>query len=396
MRISTQAFFERSAAGMSSLQQELFTTQQKIAAGRKFLAPSGDPVAASRALGVSQSIAQSSEYASTRDRTRQTLSLEDSALQHGADILQHVKSLIVQAGNGTLTDADRGSIAKSLQADFSQLLGVANSDDGNGQYLFAGYRSETIPFQQQPPAGNVQYQGDTGQRLMQVDVARQMAATDDGRSVFQSVQGNATPVTTAGAANGGTGVFSNVSVNDGKSYTVTFGAAGSYSIVASDGSTSPPLGPFTAGDTLGFGGLSMKLDGTPAAGDVFTVTQAPAASPDVFSAISDVVKALSAPVATAVDQSRLANALSTANVRVTNSHDNLVTVRASVGSRLGELDALGASADSRNVVDQKYLSGLQDLDYASAISEFAQRQTNLQATQQTFARLQGIALFNYL
>ncbi len=73
----------------------------------------------------------------------------------------------------------------------------------------------------------------------------------------------------------------------------------------------------------------------------------------------------------------------------------MLTVRASVGTRLQELDALGDTGDSAPL-RQSYLSDLQDLDYASAIAEFYQRQTALQASQQTFVQIQQIALFNYL
>jgi flagellar hook-associated protein 3 FlgL len=83
-------------------------------------------------------------------------------------------------------------------------------------------------------------------------------------------------------------------------------------------------------------------------------------------------------------------------VKITNAYDNILTVRSSVGSRLAELETLDASGAAQQLANQSYLSQLQDLDYAGAISEFTQRQTNLQATQQTFARLQGINLFNYL
>ena len=78
------------------------------------------------------------------------------------------------------------------------------------------------------------------------------------------------------------------------------------------------------------------------------------------------------------------------------AHDNVLTVRSSVGSRLQELDALDVTGDSRTLFDKSYLSDLQDLDYASAIAEFYQRQSALQASQQTFVKIQQIALFNYL
>jgi flagellar hook-associated protein 3 FlgL len=392
MRISTQSFFQRTQSGMSSLQQQLFRVQQQLGSGTKFLAPSDDPVAAARALGVSQSMAETGQYAATRGRATQTLSMEENALQSAAGILQDVKQLVVQAGDGTLSDADRSSIATTLEADFSQLLGVANSDDGNGQYLFAGFRSDAAPFAES--GGAVSYRGNQGQRLMQVDVARQMAASDDGATVFQSVQGSAKPVTTAAAGNSGTGVFSQATLADANSYTVSFDGAGGYT-VSVNGTPQPPAS-FVAGQTIATGGLSIRIDGTPAAGDSFTVAPAPQSGTDVFATLRGLIGALRTPVTDPASSARLANALSTANVKVTNAHDNILTVRSSVGSRLAELDALDASGNSRHTVDQKAMSQLQDLDYASAISEFSQRQVNLQATEQTFARLAGISLFNYL
>ncbi|HEY0886229.1 MAG TPA: flagellar hook-associated protein FlgL [Ramlibacter sp.] len=390
MRISTQAFFDRNAAGMGRLQQKLFQVQQQIGAGTKFIAPSQDPVAAARALGVSQSLAETAQYAASRSRAAQSLSMEESALQSATRILQNVKTTIVQAGNGTLTDPDRATLATSLESQFAELLGVANSTDGNGQYLFAGFKGDAPPFVQQ--AGGVTYQGDQGQRLVQVDVSRQMAAADDGRSVFEAVQGSARHVPAA-VVSTGSGVFRDVSVTGGGNYTVTFGAGGAYTV--DDGTTSYS-GVLVAGEAIGAGGLTMKIDGEPAEFDVFTVTNAQQAGTHVFGAIRDLIDVLKTPVTNPAEMADLRNALSTANVKITNAHDNVLTVRSGVGSRLAELDSLNASGDWRNIVDQAYLSELQDLDYASALTEFAQRETNLRATQQTFARLQSIALFNYL
>ena len=397
MRISTQMFYERSAAGMSSLQQQLFRVQQKLGAGTRFLTPSDDPVAAARALGAGQSMAETAQYALSRGRATQSLSMEETALQSATSILQNVKTLIIQAGNGTLADADRSTLATALEGQFAHLLAVANSDDGNGQYLFAGYKSATPPFVQQA-GGVVSYEGDEGPRLLQVDVARQMAGTDDGSMVFQSVQGSAARVTTAGVANQGSGVFSAASVTDGKNYTIEFGPGGAYTVTADDGTVYPP-GNLSTGPTIVAGGLKIRIDGAPEDQDVFTVASAQTGGKpamDVFGAMRDLIAALRAPTGSAAASARMLNALSTANVKITNAYDNVLTVRSSVGSRMAELDALSASGDWRNLVDQTYLSELQDLDYAAAISQFAQREANLKATQQTFARLQDIALFNYL
>lgn len=323
MRISTQSFYDQSRTAMGAQQSNLLRVQQQLGAGTKILAPSDDPLGATRALAVSQSIALNAQYSASRAQATQNLMLEDSALTSVTSVLQSVKTGIIEAGNGTMSDADRATIATTLQSSLDQLQGLANADDGNGQFLFAGFKGGSTPFVRQA-GGSISYEGDQGQRMLQVDVSRQMAGTDDGRSIFQTLQGGVAYISAAGAPVGSTA--------------------------------------------------------------------------DMFSAISDVITALRTPVDNAgpAAQAQLQAALGIANKNITNAHDNVLTVRASVGSRLQELDALKVTGDNRTLQDKSYLSDLQDLDYASAIAEFYQRQTALQASQQTFVKIQQISLFNYL
>jgi len=405
MRISTQSFYEQSQTAIGAQQSSLLRVQQQMGAMTKILAPSDDPLGATRALAASQSIALNSQYATSRGQATQTLSLEENSLQSVTTILQNIKGLLVQAGNGTMADADRASIATTLQSSIDQLQGLANTDDGNGQFLFAGFKSGSAPFVRQAD-GSILYAGDQGQRLMQVDVSRQMAGTDDGRSIFQTVQGGAGYVSASPVGNTGSGVFGPVSVVDladpnyGKDFVISFPTATTYQVDTATVPSVPvvPATAFTTGSPVQFGGLQISITGAPAAGDSFSVTTAKNAGTDVFAAIGDVIAALRAPVDNAgpAAQAKLLNALSTGNRKITNAHDNVLTVRASVGTRLQELDALETTGDSRALYDKSYLSDLQDLDYASAISEFYQRQTALQASQQTFVRIQQISLFNYL
>lgn len=404
MRISTQSFYEQSQTAMGAQQSNLLRVQQQLGAGTKLLTPSDDPLAATRGLAVSQSIALGAQYAASRGQAAQTLTMEENALQSVTTVLQNIKGLLVQAGNGALTDADRATIATTLQSNMDQLQGLANTDDGNGQFLFAGYKSASAPFVRQAD-GSIQYVGDQGRRLMQVDVSRQMAGADDGRSIFQSAQGSAGYVTATPAGNAGSGVFSATSVVDvadpdyGQDFVISFTSPTSYQV---ETKTTPPVivaaAAYASGGTISFGGLQISISGAPAAGDSVDVSKAKNAGTDVFSAISDVIVALRSPVDNGGPQAqaKVLNALSTANRKITNAHDNVLSVRASVGSRLQELDALAVTGNSRTLSDKSYLSDLQDLDYATAMTEFYQRQTALQASQQTFVRIQQIALFNYL
>ncbi|SFN17807.1 flagellar hook-associated protein FlgL [Variovorax sp. OV329] len=403
MRISTQTFYDQGQSAMGSQQLALFRIQQKVATGRNILSPSDDPVGAARALNVSQSLSEGSQYAASRTQAMGLLSREDDTLQSVATVLQNVKAQIVAAGNGTMSDADRASLATTIQSQLDQLVGMANTDDGNGQFLFAGFKSTNAPFAAQA-GGGYQYLGDQGQRLMQVDVARQMPATDDGRSIFLSVQGGAGYVTSAPSSNTGTGVFSAVGVTDataadyGKDFSISF-AGGNYTVQTKE---TPPTtvatGAYTAGSPISFGGVQISVTGAPADGDSFDVSTARNAGTDVFAAMEQLVTALRQPLEGGGDKARadLLNALSTANVKITNAHDNVLTVRSSVGSRMNELDQLDSDGEARKLIDKSYLSEIEDLDYYSALSEFTQRQTSLQAAQQTFVSLSGLALFKYL
>ncbi|MDM0021323.1 flagellar hook-associated protein FlgL [Variovorax saccharolyticus] len=403
MRISTSSFFELNTLAMGLQQQNLFNVQQRLSAGTKFLTAGDDPVGAARALGVTETLAESSQYAASRERATLALKREETALDSTTVLLQNIKTLTVQAGNGTLSDADRAALATTIQSNLDQLVGIANSDDGNGQFLFAGFKSASPPFAALA-GGGVQYVGDQGQRLMQVDAARQLSTSDDGRSVFQTVQGGAGYVTSGLAGNSGTGVFSAVSVVDatsadyGKDFTISF-TGGNYTVQTQD---TPPVvaasGAFTAGSPIVFGGLQLSFSGTPADGDSFDVSTAKNAGTDIFATIGELVTALRTPLSGGGDaaKAQLLNALSTANVKVTNAHDNVLTVLSSVGSRMNEIDSLDTGGAARDLMDKSYLSAIQDLDPASAISEFYQRQTSLQATQMTFAKLASISLFNYL
>ncbi|MNM97455.1 Flagellar hook-associated protein 3 [compost metagenome] len=313
----------------------------------------------------------------------------------------------MQAGNGTMSDADRGSLATALEGLYNQLLGLANSDDGNGQYLFGGTRSGTAPFTQSTGAGN--YIGDTGQQLMQVDVARQMPAGDNGRDVFLSVTGGAGYVVKGNSANTGSATFGTVSITDpsdplyGKSLQVNFqtNASGQmeYTITDMADPTAPALaGPaaYNAPARIELGGVTFNVSGEPKDGDTLTMQPAREAGTDMFANLQNVIDTLRKPTTTPGDQANLSNVLSTATRQFSNSLDNVLTVRASVGSRMQELDALDDVGSNRDLTYSQTLSGLQDLDYAAAITEYYQRQTALQGAQQSFMQIQGMNLFKYL
>ncbi len=407
MRVATSTLYQQGLASMSLQQSSLLQIQQQLGTGRKVLTPSDDPVAATRALGVTQASAINGQYATTRKQANIALGTEENTLSTVTTVTQNIQTLLVQAGNGTLSDADRASLATALKGQYEQLLGLANADDGNGQYLFGGTRSGSAPFVQ--GNGGVQYIGNTEQQQFQVDVARQMPAGSNGREVFQSVQASAGYVLKGDSVNNkGNATYGQVSTTDptdplyGTPLKLTFSnASGTMQYSITDESTTPPT---AIGTPVNFGsptqvkvaGITFTVSGTPQNGDTITMQPASQGSTDMFANLKTVIDTLDKPVMSDTDSANLSNVIATGIRQFSNSLDNVLTVRASVGSRMQELDALDAIGTNRDLTYTQTLSGLQDLDYAAAITEYYQRQTALQGAQQSFMQIQGMNLFKYL
>lgn len=407
-RVATSTLYTQGVSSMNNQQSSLLHVQQQLGTGRRVLNPSDDPVAATRILGIKQATSVNAQYTTTRRQADSTLGLAENSLKTITTTIQNIQTLLVNAGNGTMSDTDRASLATALQGQYDQLLGLANADDGNGNYLFAGLQSSTAPFTKNA-SGGVVYQGDTGHQLLQVDVARQMQATNNGAEIFQSVTANAGYVLQGNAGNTGNATYSAISASDptnaayGHSFTLNFAPDGTgrmqYSIT--DNSLPTPavvVGPvnYNENEAISVGGVTFSVKGTPANGDTMTIKPAQQAGADMFANLQNVIDTLKQPLSSDSVNANLQNVLATGIRQFSNSLDNVLTVRSSVGSRMQELDALDTIGTNRDLSNEAVRSNLEDLDYASAIAEYYQRSTALQGAQQSFIQIQGMNLFKFL
>lgn len=189
MRISTQMMYEQNMRGVTESQSKWLSYGEQMSTGQRVNRPSDDPIAASQAVVVSQSQAQNSQYTLARSFATQKVSLEENVLGQVTTALQSAQEKIVYAGNGTLSDNDRNSLATDLQGIRDQLLNLANSTDGNGRYIFAGYKTDAAAFDQ--TTGD--YVGGSTPISQQVDSARTMQISHTGSDVFGSFTSNAAP-----------------------------------------------------------------------------------------------------------------------------------------------------------------------------------------------------------
>jgi flagellar hook-associated protein 3 FlgL len=422
MRISSSQYFTMNVETMSNQQASLANMYSQISSGKALQTAADNPLGAAQAVALTAQASNLAQYATNQSSATTSLQQEDSTLTSVTNVMQSIQSLVVNAGNGTLNNTDRTSLATQLQGYRSTLMTLANTTDSNGNYIFAGFQGGSKPFSDNPSGVGASYSGGPGQRVVQISDTRTINVADPGSAIFQSVSSNeSSPVASGASANTGSGTISPVSVtNSGdpanaSTYTITFGTTttgtppttttvSSYSVTALDPTTgttttvTPPT-PYTAGGNITVGSQTVAISGTPASGDTFTVAPANTgntSNTDIFTTLDSLVNALKQPADTSAAQATLQNALTTAGTKISNTYNNVLTTQTAVGGRSQEVTATQTATQTTSTQTASNLSDLVSVNLPSAISQYEMTQNSLQAAQQAFAQIQKMSLFNYL
>lgn len=186
MRISTQMIQRFAIDGILNRQADLSRTQQQLASGKRILTPSEDPSGTTQILALKQQLAQNEQYALNIDRLKSRLEIEETVLSSAGDTLQRVRELAVQGLSDSNGQQNRQGIAAEVWQRLDELFNLANSKDGAGEYLFSGFKSRTQPFVDNG-AGNFSYEGDQGQRRLQISPTREVQSSDSGSEIFENL-----------------------------------------------------------------------------------------------------------------------------------------------------------------------------------------------------------------
>jgi flagellar hook-associated protein 3 FlgL len=401
MRVSTYSFFRSGERSMMERQRDLLETQAQISSGKRINSPSDDPVGAADATSTRAALSQFDQFKSNQDRAKYLLNLGESTLGQLVDSTQQIKEKLIAAGNGSYSNAELKALGTDLQGVLAQMVGLANSSDGAGGYLFAGSRDGAAPFSQSGLA--VSFNGDGTGMQLEVSTNRLQQVKFAGDDLFQKVRpGNGTFTTTGAAGNVGSGSIDPGTVIDpsqltGSSYSINFsvtGGATTYQVVRASDSAVVASGNYTAPATIAFDGQQVSIQGAPANGDSFQ--SAPTGYQSIFDTVASAVQLLSKGATTDAEKAQLQTTLSGLGASVDQVLDHLSLKRAQFGSALSELDGYSQLNDDRQLQYQTRLSSVEDLDLAEATSELSRRQITFQAAIQSYSSISKLSLFNYL
>jgi flagellar hook-associated protein 3 FlgL len=424
MRISTSMIYQKGLMAIQQQTADMLKTQQQVATGRRVLTPADDPIAAARALELNQSRAVTQQFGLNLGYADDNLKLLENKLTGIGDILQYSRERAVQAGNGAYSADDVRYIATDLKSQFDALLALGNSQNGQGEYIFSGYKAGVQPFN--GGLGGVSYAGDQGDRTIQVSASRFMPVSLAGDQVFDrtrqidgyKVTDNDALYSFKGNNNKGTTGALTVSLdaaslplaeaNQGRRYIVTYSestpgdpATGTYGveeIVPGVGRSTVATG-LAPGAPYAFNGIEIDLPAhVPAAnpndpaniedGDAFEVM---VASSNMFTNFALAVSAFE-------DHSGVgpAGGVAFALENLDFAIENVLKARTQVGSQMVEVEQLQSLGGDLELQYTEAISRLEDVDYADAISRLMKHQTFLQAAQQSYLRVTNLSLFNFL
>jgi flagellar hook-associated protein 3 FlgL len=419
MRISNLHIYNLANNSMADANREIVKTQQQLSTGKRVLTAADDPVAATRIQQLTDNMSLIEQYSKNISFAEDTLATEEAALTSVTNIVQRMKELAVQAGNtASLSETEYNVLATEVDARLEELVSVANTRNANGDYIFAGYKSQTPAFSGDSVNG-FRYMGDEGTNKIKVDNNTFVESSHSGKSIFVDVPSvENTIITSANPNNRSTPPIS-ISIGevvDQQAYddfypediVITFN---------DDTNLSPPVKNFTvsekstgkiiaadqayiAGEELVYNGVSVRITGNPASadtganlnGDQLFVNST--STQDVLTTLMRFRDAMQAYDGTQATRDRVAASVATTLDNLSNLENSVSKTVTDIGTRMNTLDNTKEQHLDTELVSNLILSDLRDLDYAEAASRLSSQTLILQAAQASFLRITELNLFS--
>jgi len=402
MRISTLQAFNNGVSGLQRNYANVTRTQEQISTGNRILTPADDPVASVRLLQLDQQQSVLDQYNSNLTAAKNSLTQEEVTLNSVNTVLQRVRELAVQAGNGALDPEDRKSIASELREREDELLSLMNTRNARGEYLFSGFQGKTQPFVRTGD-GSYRYDGDEGQRKLQIASSLSVPISDNGKSIFENVT-NAARLSATKAASSALDI-SEPLVSDEVAFagrgdiTITFAASPNernYTVSDANGQS---LGSGTleeapeAENKLVVGGVTVFVSGTPTAGETITLTEDGGPKQGILDTIGALRQALEDP---GTGNGAVRDAVGAALTNLDHGMVSVDAARGNIGARLNVLESTLTDNEDVALVNKAVQAELRELDYPEALSRLSMQSVVLQAAQQSYVKISGLSLFNVM
>lgn len=396
MRISTAQMFNQGITSVLDRQSATSKILDQLSSGKKVNTAGDDPVAAVGIDNLNQQNALVDQFVKNIEYATNHLAITESKLGTAETLVSSTREQVLRAVNGTLSDSERQMVADELRGTLEELLAIVNTKDESGNYMFSGNETGKQPFAFDA-SGNIVYSGDNGVRQSVVASGVTIGTNIPGDSAFMNAPSGMGDysanylATQAGDFKVESAKITNPAVHVEQTYTFTMVGADLEIRDATNTLVQTEVN-FDSSNPIVYNGLEVKLGGMPAAGDSFSLS--PAANVSIFDTINDAITLLESPnkINTPQGMAELAQVLNNIDSGV-----NQISIERGVsGNSLKSLESHNMTHVEEKVVNSSALSMLEDLDYASAITEYEKQQLALNAVSSVFSKVGSTSLFDFI
>ncbi len=410
MRLSFNMKFNAGLDGILNTQQKMNRAQDQLTKQTRILTPADDPAASAKVLGLDQNLQQVEQFQNNSVLLKNNLALEETVLTNMRTSIDRARVLAIASGNGAYTDNDKQAVAQELKNIQVELLDLMNTRNAEGGYIFSGYQDKTQSYTFNAATGIYEFQGDDGQKALQISPTIALPGNDSGKSVFENVNARlkTTPATiVAGAATAANVSVSNQSQFDtfyqqtydsltpaNNDFNVILTAPSNYEIQQNGTPLVPPVtGTFVPDAPIQFKGLTIEISGAAAVPGQVDFSLLPPEKKNILTTIGEFITALEDPTLSIFE---FGEAISDTLTQVTSASSNIDSTLSTIGGRVNVLDSVFGTNEDLTINNKSYRADLSEVDYAAALTEITKQEIALEAISNTFVKVSGVSLFDYI
>lgn len=170
MRVSDYMINKTLTGYLQRGQKTVLNLQSQISSGLRVQKPSDDPGAYSLIRGYQTATATAKQFLVNIGRVENKIGITDVKLRDTSEILQRVSEIVIAGSDGTKAPVDMQAMGQELNQYLEELVSIANTRQ-EGEYIFAGLRTNTMPYTVTRTNGNISavtYTGNTNTRMVEI------------------------------------------------------------------------------------------------------------------------------------------------------------------------------------------------------------------------------------
>jgi len=181
MRVANKSIYDSVRYNLGSISEELNKANEIATTGKSINNLSDDPVGLTQSLNIRSALSNIEQMGRNISYGNSWLTASESAMTSVQNIISDTKVLCIQMANATIGPEQRSLAAGTVQNMLDEIVSLANTDVA-GNYIFAGSKTDTIPFEQDGT-----YNGDNNPFTIKISQNSTVEVGSDGQAVFGTV-----------------------------------------------------------------------------------------------------------------------------------------------------------------------------------------------------------------